>query len=83
MSKGTRDYEPFQMTIREKVFKTIIDCFKRHGAVTIETPVFELKVGISMSLLILTGNAYWKVRRGFQIDLRSGRSRRRAVFASV
>jgi len=31
------------MTIREKVFQTITSCFKRHGAVTIETPVFELK----------------------------------------
>jgi len=41
--KGTRDYDPFQMAIREKVFKEIGDCFKRHGAVTIETPIFELK----------------------------------------
>ncbi|KAF7235471.1 Histidine--tRNA ligase, cytoplasmic, partial [Varanus komodoensis] len=41
--KGTRDYSPKQMAIREKVFRTIIDCFKRHGAETIETPVFELK----------------------------------------
>jgi histidyl-tRNA synthetase len=31
------------MVIRERVFKKISDCFKRHGAVTIETPVFELK----------------------------------------
>jgi len=31
------------MAIREKVFKEIGDCFKRHGAVTIETPIFELK----------------------------------------
>jgi len=41
--KGTRDYDPFQMSIREKVFSTITTCFKRHGAVTIETPIFELK----------------------------------------
>jgi len=41
--KGTTDYNPFQMTIREKVFKDITDCFKRHGAVTIDTPIFELK----------------------------------------
>ena len=41
--QGTRDYDPFQMTIRERVFDTIINCFKRHGAVTISTPVFELK----------------------------------------
>uniref|UniRef100_A0A8D3CS63 histidine--tRNA ligase n=1 Tax=Scophthalmus maximus TaxID=52904 RepID=A0A8D3CS63_SCOMX len=31
------------MAIREKVFNTIISCFKRHGAETIDTPVFELK----------------------------------------
>ncbi|XP_066444906.1 histidine--tRNA ligase, cytoplasmic-like [Eleutherodactylus coqui] len=41
--KGTRDYNPKQMAIREKVFNTIIQCFKRHGAETIDTPVFELK----------------------------------------
>ncbi|XP_030067634.1 histidine--tRNA ligase, cytoplasmic [Microcaecilia unicolor] len=41
--KGTRDYNPKQMAIREKVFNTIIGCFKRHGAETIDTPVFELK----------------------------------------
>ena len=32
------------MAIREGVFKTIISTFKRHGAETIDTPVFELKV---------------------------------------
>eukprot|EP00058_Branchiostoma_floridae_P002856 XP_002588344.1 hypothetical protein BRAFLDRAFT_114648 [Branchiostoma floridae] len=41
--KGTRDYNPRQMAIREGVFKTIVNCFKRHGAETIDTPVFELK----------------------------------------
>ncbi|XP_075712390.1 histidine--tRNA ligase, cytoplasmic-like isoform X2 [Rhinoderma darwinii] len=41
--KGTRDYNPKQMAIREKVFDTIVHCFKRHGAETIDTPVFELK----------------------------------------
>uniref|UniRef100_A0A8C5BCB1 histidine--tRNA ligase n=1 Tax=Gadus morhua TaxID=8049 RepID=A0A8C5BCB1_GADMO len=41
--KGTRDYNPKQMAIREKVFNTIVSCFKRHGAETIDTPVFELK----------------------------------------
>ncbi|KAL3880996.1 hypothetical protein ACJMK2_033197 [Sinanodonta woodiana] len=41
--KGTRDYNPQQMAIREGVFNTIIKCFKRHGAETIDTPVFELK----------------------------------------
>ncbi|XP_023962896.1 histidine--tRNA ligase, cytoplasmic-like isoform X2 [Chrysemys picta bellii] len=42
--KGTRDYSPKQMAIRERVFNTIISCFKRHGAEVIDTPVFELKV---------------------------------------
>uniref|UniRef100_A0A8C1SP73 histidine--tRNA ligase n=1 Tax=Cyprinus carpio TaxID=7962 RepID=A0A8C1SP73_CYPCA len=42
-AKGTRDYNPKQMAIREKVFSIIISCFKRHGAETIDTPVFELK----------------------------------------
>jgi len=31
------------MVIRDKIFATITDVFKRHGAVTIDTPVFELK----------------------------------------
>uniref|UniRef100_A0A674CVA1 histidine--tRNA ligase n=1 Tax=Salmo trutta TaxID=8032 RepID=A0A674CVA1_SALTR len=43
LSQGTRDYNPKQMAIREKVFNTIISCFKRHGAENIDTPVFELK----------------------------------------
>ncbi|NP_001383807.1 histidine--tRNA ligase, cytoplasmic isoform 3 [Gallus gallus] len=41
--KGTRDYGPKQMAIRERVFSAIIACFKRHGAEVIDTPVFELK----------------------------------------
>ena len=32
------------MAIREDVFTVISRCFKRHGAVSISTPVFELKV---------------------------------------
>jgi len=42
-AKGTRDFNPKQMVIREKAFNKIISCFKRHGAETIDTPVFELK----------------------------------------
>jgi len=42
-AKGTRDFQPDQMAIREKVMKKIVDVFKCHGAVTIDTPVFELK----------------------------------------
>ena len=43
-NKGTRDFDPFQMSVREKVFETIIESFQLHGAVTIDTPVFERKV---------------------------------------
>jgi len=42
-AKGTRDYQPAQMAVREKVFTKIVKTFKRHGAETIDTPVFELK----------------------------------------
>ena len=42
-AKGTRDYQPTQMAVREKVFTKIVATFKRHGAETIDTPVFELK----------------------------------------
>jgi histidyl-tRNA synthetase len=31
------------MFIRDKIFSTITEVFKRHGGVTIDTPVFELK----------------------------------------
>ena len=41
--KGTIDYTPADMAIREKIFSTITGVYKRHGAVTIDTPVFELK----------------------------------------
>lgn len=41
--KGTVDYLPWEMAIREQLFETIRRIFKRHGAVTIETPVFELR----------------------------------------
>lgn len=41
--KGTRDWEPLAMSLRKKIFSTIEDVFSAHGAVTIDTPVFELK----------------------------------------
>lgn len=41
--KGTRDYYPHQMAIRRKVIDTIVEVFKKHGGVEIDTPVFELK----------------------------------------
>lgn len=43
-AKGTRDYGPQQMALRSSVLSKIIACFERHGAETIDTPVFELKV---------------------------------------
>ena len=42
-AKGTRDLSPEQMAIREVAFNKIIGVFKRHGAVCIDTPVFELR----------------------------------------
>ena len=41
--KGTRDFLPYQMAIRDKAFEIIKGVFKKHGAVEIDTPVFELK----------------------------------------
>ena len=41
--KGTKDWEGKDMVIRDHIFSTITQVFKRHGAVTIDTPVFELK----------------------------------------
>ncbi|KAL3266976.1 hypothetical protein HHI36_011125 [Cryptolaemus montrouzieri] len=41
--KGTRDFSPHQMAVRSSVLNKIISVFKKHGAETIDTPVFELK----------------------------------------
>jgi histidyl-tRNA synthetase len=41
--KGTRDYLPDQMIIRQQAFSIIRRVFESHGAVEIDTPVFELK----------------------------------------
>ena len=41
--QGMRDHNPMQMAIREQLFSKIQAVFKRHGAVTIDTPVAELK----------------------------------------
>ncbi|CAN6669176.1 histidine--tRNA ligase, mitochondrial [Trichomonascus vanleenenianus] len=41
--KGTKDWSDKDMTIRSAVFDTITKVFKRHGGVTIDTPVFELR----------------------------------------
>nr|XP_018913248.1 PREDICTED: histidine--tRNA ligase, cytoplasmic isoform X1 [Bemisia tabaci] len=41
--KGTRDYGPEHMALRNNVLSKIVDVFKLHGAETIDTPVFELR----------------------------------------
>jgi len=41
--KGTKDHHPSEMLLRQHIFKTITRVFELHGAVTIDTPVFELK----------------------------------------
>lgn len=43
IAKGARDFAPDQMAIREVAFSKIVSVFKRHGAVSIDTPVFELR----------------------------------------
>ncbi|KAJ8919497.1 hypothetical protein NQ315_002118 [Exocentrus adspersus] len=41
--KGTRDFSPEQMALRQGVLERIVSVFKKHGAETIDTPIFELK----------------------------------------
>jgi histidyl-tRNA synthetase len=43
IAKGARDIMPEQMIIRQRALATITAVFERHGACTIDTPVFELK----------------------------------------
>ena len=35
------------MAVRERAFKAFIKCFEKHGAVQIDTPVFEMKVNLN------------------------------------
>ncbi|XP_052900105.1 histidine--tRNA ligase isoform X2 [Anopheles moucheti] len=41
--KGTRDYGPEAMALRQRVLDQVVRVFRKHGAETIDTPVFELK----------------------------------------
>ncbi|PRQ77507.1 histidyl-tRNA synthetase [Rhodotorula toruloides] len=41
--KGTKDWHPSDMYLRQAIFRKITDVFELHGGVTIDTPVFELK----------------------------------------
>ncbi|KAI3947179.1 hypothetical protein MKW92_011527 [Papaver armeniacum] len=43
LPKGTRDFSKEQMAIRERAFKIIEGVFKRHGAMALDTPAFELR----------------------------------------
>ncbi|KAH9611458.1 hypothetical protein KSS87_009108 [Heliosperma pusillum] len=43
LAKGTRDFAKEQMTLRERAFSIITEIFKRHGAMALDTPVFELR----------------------------------------
>ncbi|KAI1499176.1 histidyl-tRNA synthetase, class IIa [Biscogniauxia marginata] len=42
-AKGTKDWAGKEMVIRDGIFNVITEVFKRHGAVTLDTPVFERK----------------------------------------
>ena len=57
------------MAIREKLFAKIQAVYKRHGAVTIDTPVAELKVSQYLELFTLMrqflGYTDWKIWRRF------------------
>ncbi|CAK7901552.1 histidine--tRNA ligase, mitochondrial [[Candida] anglica] len=41
--KGTKDWADKDMVIREAIFSSLTSLFKKHGGVTIDTPVFELR----------------------------------------
>ncbi|KAH8740582.1 histidyl-tRNA synthetase [Cryptosporidium ryanae] len=41
--KGTQDVSPYKMSIKNLVFENIKNIYRVHGAVEIDTPVFELK----------------------------------------
>ncbi|KAK7207090.1 mitochondrial and cytoplasmic histidine-tRNA ligase Hrs1 [Myxozyma melibiosi] len=41
--KGTKDWADKDMVLRTRIFDTLTAVFKRHGGVTIDTPVFELR----------------------------------------
>ena len=42
-AKGTQDYYGAQMSLKSKVITDIKHIFRKHGAVELDTPVFELK----------------------------------------
>lgn len=51
--KGTKDWDGKDMVIREKIFTTIANVFKRHGAVTIDTLVAHIQRRWCQELVVL------------------------------
>jgi histidyl-tRNA synthetase len=41
--KGTRDWSGPDVLLRDRIFRTITTAFRAHGAIQLDTPVFELK----------------------------------------
>lgn len=41
--KGTKDWADKDMVLREAIFSTLSDMFKKHGGQALDTPVFELR----------------------------------------
>jgi histidyl-tRNA synthetase len=41
--KGTRDWMGADIILRDHIFKTVSEIFRRHGGTALDTPVFELK----------------------------------------
>ncbi|KAI2898497.1 hypothetical protein CBS63078_7613 [Aspergillus niger] len=41
--KGTKDWSGSDALLRDRIFSTIADVFKRHGGTALDTPVFELR----------------------------------------
>ncbi|OJJ82068.1 histidine--tRNA ligase [Aspergillus glaucus CBS 516.65] len=41
--KGTKDWSGSDALLRDRIFNTIADIFKRHGGTALDTPVFELR----------------------------------------
>lgn len=41
--KGTKDWSGSDALLRDRIFNTITDIFKRHGGMALDTPVFELR----------------------------------------
>ncbi|KAL1964344.1 hypothetical protein VTN77DRAFT_7029 [Rasamsonia byssochlamydoides] len=41
--KGTKDWAGADALLRDRIFRTITEVFKRHGGTALDTPVFELR----------------------------------------